>query len=50
MTVNNKSSEDQDLNRVEYSLSKSSNIAVGDTVTVTASLKDPDGNDYGYAL
>lgn len=50
MTVNNKSSEDQDLNRVEYSLSKSSNIEVGDTVTVTASLKDPDGNDYGYAL
>lgn len=50
MTVNNKSQEDQDLSRVEYSLSKSSNIAVGDTVTVTASLKDPDGNDYGYAL
>lgn len=50
MTVDNKSSEDQDLSRVEYSLSKSSNIAVGDTVTVTASLKDPDGNDYGYAL
>lgn len=53
MTVDNKSSSDtdeQNLNRVEYSLDKSSNIAVGDTVTVHASLRDPDGADYGYAL